>query len=145
MGKEDGVLMGSPIENLEKKVEELKVAAAEVKALTSEARSVLKELRQEERSIKAMRDQIEYLTTQGVEQMVDGVIAVQVEAGLKKYADQIGDYTKSAHDSVIREFTKLFNLLITGNEKGAGAKLTDLIDNSGMAKILGVNGFGDRK
>lgn len=93
--------------------------ADELRELIREARAALKDLRAERREIER------YMQT-AAQERVAAAVGQAVAKGLKAYEAVIREAMDKAVAKVGKEFRKLENLYLTGDERGRGDHLGDL-------------------
>lgn len=106
------------VKKLEQANEDMKQEIREAHETIQTARLVIKELRDEHDRWAA-----------GIKKEVDEAVARQVKAGLEEFHNSIKQATREAHAHVIKEFEKITNIMMYGNEKGKGSSiLEDWVD-----------------
>jgi hypothetical protein len=108
--------MADGIANLEAVIANLERAIEEARQVTREIHEATKEYRQAKAEAGAKADEIRVVAAE----RVDALMADAVSAGLEKYRDTIKTVTKQAHDNVGKQFDRLANLCLYGNEHGKG-------------------------
>lgn len=113
--------MAEGIANLEAVIERLEAATADARLATREAHEATKAYRQARREAAATVEEIRA----AAESRVDDLLGVAVAKGLEKYTGTIRTATEQAHDHVQKQFERLTNVCLYGNEAGKGVNLFD--------------------
>ncbi len=109
------------IKNLEENIDRLEKANEETRAVIREAHETIKTIKF---TLKEL--QTEHARwSNGIREEVDAALAKQVELGLAEFKNDVKTATDDAHKSVFKEFDKLSNIMLYGNERGRGQSLAE--------------------
>lgn len=114
-------------------IDRLGAASLEARELLADVRSTTRELRTEIRNAAAERERITDL--------IKKAVAADIEAEVKTQLSALGELTRKAMDDAVakvgREFDKLTNIMMTGDDYGRGTRLPDLVAEQARRKTLG--------
>lgn len=106
---------------LERNVKKLEEANEDMKALIREGHETIQSARLVLKELRAEHDR----WAEGIKKEVDEAVARQVKAGLEEFHVSIKQATRDAHAHVIKEFEKITNIMMYGNDKGKGSSLLE--------------------
>ncbi|HET7325995.1 MAG TPA: hypothetical protein VFJ14_01780 [Nocardioidaceae bacterium] len=111
----------SGLRTIEENIARLEAANEDTRAIIREAHETIQTAKLVLGELRAERERV----TADIRAGFDAAIEQQVSAGLAEYAETIEAQTAAAHDSVVKNFDRIQNLLLHGNEQGRGPSLVD--------------------
>lgn len=111
--------MSTKLRPLEENIARLEAANEETRAVVREAHEAIQSAKLVLRDLRAEREQLAADIRGGF----DAAIGQQVSDGLASFTETIKRQTEAAHDHVIRQFDRLYNIMLYGNEQGRGPNL----------------------
>lgn len=124
--------MGGSERTFGKLVDELVEASRVARSLLTELRSDMKDMRTLLKQYRAIRDEMATV--------IADVIRASIQAEVDKQVTELGTATEKAMaEAVTRvnsEFDKLANLMLSGDPKGRGTPMIDLMESAGMVTSL---------
>ena len=106
---------------LEENIAALEAANEDTRAVIREAHETIQSAKLVLAELRAERERWEV----SIRDEVDAAVARQVSAGLESFRAQTADATKKAHQDVIKNFDRLQNIMLYGNEQGRGPSVVE--------------------
>jgi hypothetical protein len=113
--------MTAGIANLEATIARLEAATSEAREATRHAHSATKAMRQAEKGARAAIAEMEAAAVKSVEERIGEAIS----EGLEQYAATLKKATGDGYDNVVRQFDRMLNSCMYGNEHGKGVNIFD--------------------
>jgi F0F1-type ATP synthase membrane subunit b/b' len=118
---------------LEQNIQRLKEEKDQIKEVTREGHEMIQEARQVLKELRAEHDR----WAQGIKVEVDAAIARQIESAVGVALDDLAKKQHELYDQIGREFDKLKNIMLYGNEQGRGQSVvTDWVKNLVVDEVL---------
>jgi hypothetical protein len=112
--------VSTPLANIEERLAKLEAAAERAEQATRDANAATKAMRQTEKDVR-------HLLATEARKVVDEAIDAAVKEGLAGYADTVRKASHDLYAKVATECERLMNVYMTGDERGKGEHIADLV------------------
>lgn len=109
----------SGLRTIEENIARLEAANDDTRAIIREAHEAIQTTKLLLTELRAEHDRV----LSDIREHFDAAIEKQVSAGLAGFMEEIRRQTDAAHDRVTKQFDRLSNLLLYGNEQGRGQSI----------------------